>query len=516
MDCSSEGSLTIDNPAHRPSEDIRGRCRDMSFGQYHDMLLDDVLLEIFDFYVNEDMDEYFGPFEVKQRIEGWITLAHVCCRWRSVVFRSPRRLNLRLVCTHKKRVRDILDVWPPLPLVIANSYCDFDESDAENTIAALEHNDRVCQIILGPYYTSSHFKYFMDSAALLKPFPELTVLRFVYGGLDPILPNSFLGGTAPRLRTLALSGVSFPGLPNLLLSTTHLIHLDLFNIPDSGYIPPEAMTATLSVLSNLEILRLNFQNPQPRPALESRRPPPRQLTRSILPSLTEIRFQGDSEYLEEILARIDAPRLNEIRITLFHQIIFHTPELFQFISRRPTPRAPEAGYINLCYSGIAVKFPLQTSNYGVPTVQISYIASNGQLPSLRQICTPSLPPVSTLEDLYIFEEIYWRSPRQGDAENALWLELLHPFAAVKNLYLSEEIVPRFVFALQELLRGRMTEVLPTLENIFLEEFQSSGPLDEGIEKFVAARRLIGHPVAVCRWDRDKKQEMHWEFFDYLY
>jgi hypothetical protein len=58
------------------------------------------------------------------------------------------------------------------------------------------------------------------------------------------------------------------------------------------------------------------------------RPRPPALTRSIVPGLTKIQFKGASEYLEEILARIDAPRL-------FSQIIFDTPQLFQFISRRP-------------------------------------------------------------------------------------------------------------------------------------------------------------------------------------
>jgi hypothetical protein len=62
-------------------------------------------------------------------------------------------------------------------------------------------------------------------------------------------------------------------------------------------------------------------------------------------------------------------------------------------------------------------------------------------------------------------------------------------------------VPRIAPALQELVGGETTEVLPTLENISLEWFQPSGPLHEGIEKFVAARRLTSHPVAVSRWVR---------------
>jgi len=51
----------------------------------------------------------------------------------------------------------------------------------------------------------------------------------------------------------------------------------------------------------------------------------------------------------------------------------------------------------------------------------------------------------------------------------------------------------------------MTEVLPTLENIFLEGLQPSGPLQEDIEKFVAARQLTSHSVVVSRWDRNPEQ-----------
>jgi hypothetical protein len=103
-----------------------------------------------------------------------------------------------------------------------------------------------------------------------------------------------------------------------------------------------------------------------------------------------------------------------------------------------------------------------------------------------------------LEDLYILEHRhppYWHD----DVENVLWLELLHPFAAVKNLYVMKTFVPRIAPALQELVGERSTEVLPTLENIFLKGFQPSGPLHEGIEKFVSARLLTSHPVAVSGW-----------------
>ncbi|KAF8502719.1 hypothetical protein F5888DRAFT_1114840 [Russula emetica] len=336
-----------------------------------------------------------------------------------------------------------------------------------------------------------------------KPFPELTVLRLVTSVSPPILlPDSFLGGTAPRLRSLDLSNVLFPGLPKLLLSATHLVKLDLPDIPRPGYIPPGAMATTLSALTSLEFLRLGFQF---RHTLESRCLPPPPLTHSILPGLTNIEFYGTSEYLEVILARIDSPRLNELYITFFNEIIFDTPQLFQFTNRSPALKALEKGCIASYGVDISVRIPPQASYRDKLIVTFPYTALGWRL----LVCTPSLPPVSTLEDLYIDVDLDWL---QDDVENPLWLEnmfwlettiwleLLHPFSAVKNLYLREEYVPSIAPALQELVEGRATEVLPTLENIFLEGFQPSGSLHEGIGTFVAARRLTSHPVAVSHWD----------------
>jgi len=370
----------------------------------------------------------------------------------------------------------------------------------DNIIAALEHNDRICQIGLG----CSKLEYVTDSAAMQKSFPELTdlhLLIFVDDRPAPILPDSFLGGTAPRLRSLKLSGIPFPGLPQLLLSATHLVNLDLYRIPRSGYIPPEEMVTVLSALTSLEFLRLKFRYPRPRPAQKRRRPPP-SLTRSILPRVTKILFKGASEYLEEILARIDAPRLDKLHIIFFNQIVFDTPQLFQFISRRPTLRALEKGHIAFSSNAIIIDFPSQESDYGVLiSMEIRCTPSEWQLSSLEQVCTPSLPPVSTLEDLYIFEVRVNPPDWQDNVENTLWLESLRSFVAVKNLYLSEEFGPRIAPALQKLVGERTAEVLPTLENIFLQGFQPSGPLYEGIEEFVAARRLTSRPVTVSRWDR---------------
>jgi hypothetical protein len=48
----------------------------------------------------------------------------------------------------------------------------------------------------------------------------------------------------------------------------------------------------------------------------------------------------------------------------------------------------------------------------------------------------------------------------------------------------------------------LQEVLPALQNIFLEGLQPSGPVQEDLGKFVAARQLSGHPIAVSPWERE--------------
>jgi hypothetical protein len=67
---------------------------------------------------------------------------------------------------------------------------------------------------------------------------------------------------------------------------------------------------------------------------------------------------------------------------------------------------------------------------------------------------------------------------------------------VKNLYLPKEFAPGIAAALQELVGGGITEVLPSLQNVFVKGLEPSGPFQENIGQFVAARQLSGHPIAI--------------------
>jgi len=83
-----------------------------------------------------------------------------------------------------------------------------------------------------------------------------------------------------------------------------------------------------------------------------------------------------------------------------------------------------------------------------------------------------------IEDLYIsYGELVWLST----IENNL-LEFLLPFSTVKNLYLSKEFVQSIMPSLQEIVR---TEVLPSLQNIFMEGLEPLEPFQESIGQFIA-------------------------------
>jgi hypothetical protein len=465
-----------------------------------DVLPDDAFLAVFDFYVVVKYQELdfiqalLSGCDTRLKIESWQSLVHVCRRWRGLVFASPRRLNLRLYCKAEVPVRDRLDIWPALPLVIHGTMSPL---VVDNILALLKRHDRVSTIDLDYMITRQVEKVW---AAMQVPFPELTFLRlWSYDLSAPIVPDSFLGGSSPRLREIRFNAVSFPGLPKLLLSATQLTSIHLGHITRSGYISPETMATSLSALTSLKSLYLDFDWLS-RPDRESRHPP--SPTRSILPALTDIQFKGTEEYLEDLVARIDAPQLNALLIFLVNQIDLGVPQLAQFISRTPIFKSLDEARVG--FRRYFVRLTLSSPTFGFERlkIEIECRESGRRLSTLARVWTSFSPLLSNLDNFYIHEDGYVQPHWQDNIENNQWLELLLPLTAVESLYVSKEFVPSIAAALQELVRERMTEVLPTLRNLFLEELWRLGPARESIGLFIAARQLIGRPIALSLWRKD--------------
>jgi len=254
-------------------------------------------------------------------------------------------------------MRDMLDIWPEFPISIEDDG-DATVEGATNVVNALKLNDRVSRIKLWNV-SSSEVKLERVVELMQDPFPTLTCLSLWSSDVTPsVISDSFLGGSAPRLQNLWLDGIPFPALPNLLLSATDLVHLRLWRVPHSGYISPEAMVSCLSALTRLEEFVLGFHSPRSRPSRTGRLRRP--LTRTILPALTQLRYKGVTEYLEDLVARIDIPLLQEIEMTFFNQLVFDISQLPKFVTRTATIATLDQADVVFYNGSISIELSSQT------------------------------------------------------------------------------------------------------------------------------------------------------------
>jgi hypothetical protein len=86
--------------------------------------------------------------------------------------------------------------------------------------------------------TDSDYERLATATVMQKPFPALTslyLLSYPYRH-TPVLPDTSLGGSAPRLRSLTLTSVPFP----TFFVCNDLSELSLRYMPDFGHISLEA------------------------------------------------------------------------------------------------------------------------------------------------------------------------------------------------------------------------------------------------------------------------------------
>ena len=416
----------------------------------------------------------------------WKPLIDVCRRWRNIIFSSPHHLDLKIGCTERTPTRTSLDIWPPFPITI---YCfprDLDEEGQDNIFAALEHHDRVISINIHCQECLAMEKF---AVAMEKPFPFLTYLSLSSSTeIAPVLHEEFLGGSVPHLQSLNLQNIAFPGFPRLASFAPHLSHLGLWDIPITGYISPEAIVTCLASLPSIKTLFIGFQSPLSRPD-RMHLPPP---TRTVLPALTCFHFKGVSEYLEDLVARIDTPELFGLDIGLFMDLMFHIPQLNKFIAR-----AEGIGsYIsaNVRFSATHIQISL-----GCIQLRISCREPDWQASSMAQLCRQLSPLTSHIESLDIREDTPGQAKQVNGIDPTQWFELFDLFPAVQYLQIHDELRPLLARALQELTGERATEVLSTLRSLFFRGPSPPGSTREDIEIFIAARQHSDHPVDV-HWD----------------
>jgi hypothetical protein len=372
----------------------------------------------------------------------------------------------------------------------------------ENIIAALERRDRTSYILIVDYIDGSALETLM--AMMHKPFPVLTQCCLISGNRSvsrPVLPKTFLGGSAPLLQSFTLDGIPFPTFPDFVLSSTQIHRLTLSDVPDSGYISPNIMATCLAALPNLGYLTIGFRSPLCRAI--RRNPPP--LKCAVLPVLTNLSFKGASEYFEDLITRIDIPQLVLLSVTFFVDPIFDIPRLCDFMSR--TERAiqgsmeADSWMIKIILKSQALfKFELGIT----PDERL-----DRQLSSMTQIFSRQLLLLSQVEHFEIRQPSHstYRRGWEDELDRLQLLELFRLLISVQSLFVSERFVHRVAASLKELMGEMAMEVLPALRSLSLEGRQPSGPVQDAIQSFVTARQLTNHPVVIhwqpAPWDDEE-------------
>ena len=420
---------------------------------------------------------------------------------------------------------------PAFPLAIDYNWVS--SKDKDNVIAALEYPDRVRRITLSGV-TEALWKK-LDTK-MQEPFPALARLSLSGpNGKDepaPMLPCKLLGGGTPRLQELYLRGMSYPGLPQFLLSARDLVKLDFTQIPPTCCVTPQEMLTGLAGLTRLESLAITFLRPSIDINLltDQRLTAPSPATPAVnLYALDTFKFKGYCEYLEDLMARIDAPHVTTFNIEYFSQPAYHLPQLARFLVRSEYLKSPEISCVevrfipwtDISFSGstpsrvinLTCKFNTSGMIRGVLHSvelfqQISATLTN--IVSLTLLgpasTTPELP-FGPFSEFLFGESRFARSfgqtlggkplldfPGVKDSTDDIdWIALFRPFTGVKTLRLRGELSDNVIRAL-ELVGGNImtAKLLPALHAVrFVKERPTVS-----VDRFVSKRQNAGRPVTI--------------------
>ncbi|KAH9989087.1 hypothetical protein BJV74DRAFT_885267 [Russula compacta] len=481
-----------------------------------DTLPDDILLEIFDHYRLLCAGDW-------PRLQGWYKLAHMCRRWRRLVFASSLRLNLQLRCTFRTQVVDMINHSPPFPLVLdygPRLLKTWTPEDEDGLLFAFLHLSRANEIMLSaPQSTLAEM-----TAAMVEAAPRLEHLTLHSQSAEFVLPKSFLDGDAPQLRHLILAGVSLATLHPLLPSATSLVSLVLERVPPSAYFSPDGLVAHIRSMPHLQTLSIGFLFAVPRPGFRGERfLPPGQIPRVELPALTQLIYRGVSTYIEALLARIRTPLVQDIDITLFNQLTLRLPRISAYIHDLESfqPTRARVDFAESSAHVIVVSAPApRPSATESPDVSLSVSCArlDFQVSAMAQICnslssTGAGVPVHYLlpiEELTLgFHQGDQPPPaerRDGDevvVDPALWRALLSPFRRVRTLRVHVALAALLESALRSRPSDEPAALSVDLRTVVLlhgdrdDERAMLASASEALDALVDERNRAGHPAVVA-------------------
>jgi hypothetical protein len=474
---------------------------------------DDLLVEIFDAYRVDNINPSTYPRN------WWYKFAHVCQRWRRVLFASPGRLGVTLVCNSRTPVGDLLANSPPLPLIIywGNPGTLDSEGSVKNIHVALQHYDRVCRITLRMPESSLRDVF----KSMKGDFPMLETLQLHCTSVNN--SHGKLSSTfgAPNLRHLQLSDFTLlPPRPlsRLLNGDTSYPSIVTFSLGEiTPDLPPKRLAEYLSLMPNLKVLKIGILSLTYSPVRErdNGNQPGQQVSRpTLLAGLEELQYQGGTNYLEGLAALIGAPSLKKLSITF-------TNYISAVISNPTTPLHSSATTVfqnlpTLITEAWDLKFHFARVRYrdgfsivmdhnelwtGRGAFELRFnpgrSVSEHDVKLMVEICRLLAPMPSTVQSLLL--EDGESSNFDPKIDRKMWHDLLRLFNNIGTLRVARRFADDLDRSLQPDDEGRAT-VLTLLPK--LQEIVRYGS-DKEFAAFVEARRVAGSPVRVVSGPKNR-------------
>jgi hypothetical protein len=435
----------------------------------------------------------------------WLDLAHVCRRWRAVIFASSSRLDLKITVGPKKpgHIETILRLSSPLPIFIEYKYLfgDITGSALWRMRAALRHRDRVREIYIdGLGVSDVGFGKFIRATNHQFPALESLILYFPRDH-EQNIPATFLRGpdqSELRLRRLALLRASLASVSGLLLSATALTDLTLDISANAAIFDSSQESLLLACLQGMQCLRrLNLIIPGVlwdshwRPASQHSTP------KDIVPLITLSRFHysGPTIFLNNLMSGLSAPSLQDARFVVWIRF----PLLF--LSRVINDVRGEFRSVRVTFNINLEQFCLSSWTHlgEIDRFKPSFRLKVDLFPdSIKSINIPPSTKFAMTEEL----ALYFPSGNITKWEHIFSLrEFLRQFRSVRVLRVDPFIREVALYLQQDDGEG----ILPVLEEIELSISHLTGYSDEecraaeelaAFEPFVLARERAGCLVKV--------------------
>jgi hypothetical protein len=374
--------------------------------------------------------------------------------------------------------------------------------DENNILFGLEQYGRVRRVDLQAPSSSLRMWF----SKMNQPFSGLEELSLSSTTTETslVLPDTL---QAPDLRHLVLDGI---GLPTTLLSSAiALSTLSLSQIRACCYFPPRNLVTLLQGLPRLEELTISFAISIPRPSSEGEL-----LLAPILPvtlpTLRQLKFEGVDVYLDNLVAQINTPLLEQLLLTLHFDIGFTLVNLTGFIQRTEGFTCL-VGRVIFNKDGATIDAGYNEQQQGVQVgksslrVNVNCKYLDWQINSATQLCGALAEALSTVEELTLDLRILGIMPSNWESalEDVLWHELLLPFIGVKKLHIGSSLSLELSQALESDAGGL---ILPNLQE--LEVSLKTDDVISALSGFIETQETVGRPIHLLVPPEDEEKKIH--------